>query len=34
MTPSGYNKADVTVDMLASLDLFGAVLDGSYAPPS
>ena len=34
MTPSGFNKGDVTEDMLSNLDLDGNVLSGEYAPTS
>ncbi|MEP3279916.1 MAG: class II aldolase/adducin family protein [Stappiaceae bacterium] len=34
MTPSGYNKGDVTVDMLVRLDLDGNIVEGDLPPTS
>ncbi|MEM7444688.1 MAG: class II aldolase/adducin family protein [Pseudomonadota bacterium] len=34
MTPSGYNKADITEDMLVRLDMEGNVVEGDYPPTS
>ena len=34
MTPSGYNKGDITEDMLVRLDLDANVLEGDMAPTS
>lgn len=34
MTPSGYNKGDITEDMLIRLDLEANVLEGEFAPTS
>lgn len=34
MTPSGYNKGDITAEMLVRLDLEGNVVEGDMAPTS
>jgi len=34
MTPSGYNKGDVTVEMLMRLDMDGNVVEGEFTPTS